>query len=333
MKASLKSKLERLRTDYAQVMGQPFLHFYCPVLFKDEEAEPCRAHIIPHAFPNSSRAWTVQRKDIDNFYGTNFEDDFLAIQYRIEGQSPGQVLTDKTLSRRFRPTILVDGEPVDYFIADEGVPEHFTPLEYHSQGKSVQLGLKIPPQNAGAAVGDKLEIEIAKDVRIPALVSLIKAAHLTLFDMLGYRYALSAGGHFVGRQILGEFFCRSHGKSKSEVGQDALVFFREFARMVRAVQASDLHLQGTITDGELLVCRATGGFAWGLVVFIRTSRQLHAVLIPVLDDPDAVPIFLGFLKDRQDSMHVYHCGFRQRQWQIHGDARKLAWPKTGALCP
>jgi hypothetical protein len=44
------------------------------------------------------------------------------------------------------------------------------------------------PEDVSAAVGQKWEIEISKDVRIPALVSLIKAAHLTFFEMLGYRF-------------------------------------------------------------------------------------------------------------------------------------------------
>lgn len=333
MKASVKSKLERLRTNYAQIRGQPFVHFYCPVLFKDERIPLCQAHIINYAFPNSSRAWTVQREDVDNFYGTNFEDDFLAIQYHAEGRSPGEVLTDKTLSRRFRPKILVDGKPVDYFIANEGIPEHFTRVEFHSDGQSVQLGLKMPPDNVAAVADQKWEIEIAKDVRIPALVSLIKAAHLTLFDMLGYRYALSAGGYFVGRQILGEFFCQNHGKPKSKVVENALLFFQEFAHMVRPVKASDLDLQGTVTDGMLFVCREGGDFPWALIVFIRTSRVLHAVLIPVLDQPEAVATFLGFLQDQNDSIDASCCRFEQDRWEINEEVGKLVWPKTGILYP
>lgn len=330
MRGSLNSKLERLRADYARVAGRSFVHFFCPVLFKDEEAEPCKAHIVPKAFPRSSRAWTVQRKDVDGFYGTNFEDDFAAIRYRIEGQTPSQVLTDTTLSRRFRPTIRVHGEPVGYFVAREAVPEHFTPVTLQGEGKSIRLGLKIPPGSASAEAVEKLDIEIAKDVRIPALVSLIKAAHLTLFDMLGYRYALSAGGHFVGGQILGAFFCRNHAKSKSEVAEEAVVFFREFAHMARAVN-SHPGFGGTITDRSVLVCRASRGLVWALIVFVRTSELLHAVVIPVLDQPDAAAMYYSFLHNDNDSIEVSSCHLGQDSWEIHPEVGTLVWPKTGGL--
>jgi hypothetical protein len=288
MRGSLNSKLERLRVDYARVAGRPFVHFFCPVLFKDEDAEPCKAHIVPKAFPRSSRAWTVQRKDVDSFYGTNFEDDFVAIRYRIERQTPSQVLADTTLSRRFRPTIRVQGEPVEYFVAPEAVPERFTRVTVHEKGKSVQLGLKLPPESAAQAL-EKLDIEIAKDVRMPALVSLIKAAHLTLFDMIGYRYALSAGGHFVGGQILGRFFCRNHGKSKPQVAEEALI------------------------------------------VFVRTTELLHAVLIPVLDQPDAAAMYCSFLHDDNDSIEVSPCCLGEGAWNIDPGVRTLVWPKRGTF--
>ena len=55
-------------------MGEPFHHFYCPVLFLDDEAELCKAHIVNAVFAGSTR-WTVQRKDVDNFYGHVFESD------------------------------------------------------------------------------------------------------------------------------------------------------------------------------------------------------------------------------------------------------------------
>jgi hypothetical protein len=330
MRASLNSKVDRLRSDYARITGKPFVHFFCPVLYKDEEAELCKGHIVPAGFPRSSRAWTVQRKDVDNFFGTSFEDDFSAIQYRTERQTPGEVLTDKKLSRRFRPTILVDGEPVDYFIADEGVPEHFTRLQYHSRSGSVDLGLKIPPERAASLPHGNWEIEIAKDVRIPALVSLIKAAHLTLFDMIGYRYALSAGGQFVGRQILGDFFRRNQGNARAETRASAVVFFREFAHMVRPVKSAPA-LEGTITDKTLFICRGSGALIWALMVFIKTSDVLHAVVIPVLEGPDAAAMFWGFLQNQDDTIGFSWCRYRRHHWEASREVATLTWPKAGVL--
>jgi hypothetical protein len=69
MHAKLRSKLERFKSDYKHLRGTSFSHLCCPVLFNDEDVELCKAHIVNLAFPNSSRAWTVQRKDVDSFYG------------------------------------------------------------------------------------------------------------------------------------------------------------------------------------------------------------------------------------------------------------------------
>jgi hypothetical protein len=332
MKTKVKSKLEELRADYAQVKGQPFVHFYCPILFEDEDVPLCKAHIINERFRNSSRAWTVQRRDVDSFYGSKFEDDFLAIKYHIENLSPDKVLADKKLSRKYRPEILVDDEPVDYFVAQGDIPEHFTNVEFNYDGQPIRLGLKMSPEDVSTVVEQKCELEVSKDVRIPSLVSLIKSAHLTLFELVGYRYAFSAGGYFVGQDILGKFFRDNHDKSRSTVLENAPRFFSEFVHMVRPVELCALDLQGTITDRQMLICRGSRG-VWALIVFIRTSSKLHSVMIPVFDQPDAVATFLSFLKNKNDSIEVMPCCYEQGQWEIRKELFRLIWPKKGILSP
>lgn len=73
MDRGFQSKLERLRSDYADVVGRPFEFFYCPILHRDESTDLCRAHLINRAFQGSSNKWTIQRADIDNFYGSRIE--------------------------------------------------------------------------------------------------------------------------------------------------------------------------------------------------------------------------------------------------------------------
>jgi len=52
MNEALKKKLEELNKDYTSVDGHPFQHFFCPVLFKDEDVPLCKAHVINQAFQN-----------------------------------------------------------------------------------------------------------------------------------------------------------------------------------------------------------------------------------------------------------------------------------------
>jgi hypothetical protein len=330
MNSDLQSKLEELRSDYRQLKDGPFSHFFCPILFNDEDVPLCKAHIVNLAFADSSRIWTVQRKDVDNFYGSTFEADFVAVQYN-EDPDLGKTITDKKLSQRFKPKILVDDAPVEFFAARDKVPKHFTSLVFDSDGTKVLLGLKISPEGMLQAVGKKWQIAIAKDVRLAALVSLIKAAHLTLFEMLGYRYALSLGGYFVGRQILGEFFLQNHNKRKGDVLEKAYPFFREFVHMVQPVESSGIDFQGTITDKRLLICKGNRTPPWAHIVFLKLSRSLHAVMIPILDQPYAAAKFMRFLQDENDSIEVALSRFEQDHWTIDKESAEIHWPKSGDL--
>jgi hypothetical protein len=151
--------------------------------------------------------------------------------------------------------------------------------------------------------------------------------------MLGYRYALSGGGHFVGRQILGEFFLLNHDKQKADVLKNAYPFFREFAHMVRPVESSGIDFQGTIADKQLLICKENSAPPWAFIVFLKMSRSSHAVMIPILDQPYAAAKFIRFLQDDNDSIEVALSRFEQDHWTINKDSTKLHWPKSGVLYP
>jgi hypothetical protein len=143
---------------------------------------------------------------------------------------------------------------VDFFFGNHEIPRQFTPIKLDDVELPVPFGLKMPPTDAKTAQGKHWEVEISRDIRIPMLVSVIKAAHLTLFHMLGYNYVLSAGGYFVGHQILGEFFLHNYDKPKADVLKAANPFFREYVHMVRPLISDTFNFQGTVTDNALLIC-------------------------------------------------------------------------------
>jgi hypothetical protein len=197
---------------------------------------------------------------------------------------------------------------------------------------SVPFGLKMNPNDVISVQDRNWEIEISRDVRLPMMVSVIKAAHLTIFDMLGYRYAHRPASYFIGRQILGEFFLQNSKKSKSDVLKEAHTFFRPYVHMVRPLIAG-FDFQGTITDKNLLVCMGSSGSPWAMIVFVKTSSLVHAVLVPVFDDPDRVVTFMDFLQNDNSAIQVASCRFEQNQWEISKDTRPLIWPKAGTLYP
>lgn len=333
MKSEFKIKLQKINDDFEEVIGKSPHHFFCPILLKDEKAELCQAHIINQAFPNSPRAWTIQRKDVDNFYGTNFEADFIALRYR-ENYSIGDAITNKELSNILSPKILVDNQAVDYFIAHNGVPKQFTSIEFDNNGKIILLGLKMHPNNFLSLAEKEWEISAEKDIRVAALVSLLKAAHLTLFEILGYHYALSMGGRFIGEFILGEFFRQNYQKAKkAEIQNSAYIFFKGIGHMARPVISLNPNMLGTITDKQMFVCKDDNGSYWAFVIFIRVMDIFHSVLVPIANNLKTVGTFLNFLQNDNETLHVSLCQFHGDHWKISTQTLELQWPKTGILYP
>lgn len=326
------ANLQQLRTDYAKITGREFSYFYCPILFKDENKPLCEAHIINKAFDNAARVTTVQRRDVDSFYGSRFESDFLDVQEHRK-RSLAEIATDKLLSKRFDAKLFCDGEPVEPIFARDGIPPQFTPIDLGQVKLSVPFGLKMEPAEVIASAGKRWEISIQRDLRIPMLVSAIKAAHLTLFQMLGYRYALSLAGHFVGYDILGKFFEENHTKKKTEVLRSAAPFFREFGNMVRPVISMPFDSAGSIKDKTFLMCVGSSGTVWGFIVFVKTAHLNHGVLMPVFEEAEQAVTYLNFLKNENSAIQVAGCRFKGDGWERDDKTIPLVWPKKGLLYP
>ena len=212
-------------------------------------------------------------------------------------------------------------------MAHDPVPGHFTEAIVGGPYGEIRLGLKIHPNDAATAISKGCQIAIEKDIRLPALVSLLKAAHLTLFEMLGYRYPLSPGGFFLGQTVLGDFFLQNRGRSKADILKNAASHFSEFANMVRPVSSPATTVQETMSDRFLFVCEAQT--PWAFIVFIRTSDLVHAVLVPVLEAPSAAARFMSFLCGDGGPIKARRCRFDDGKFQAARDPETLMWPKAG----
>jgi hypothetical protein len=178
---------------------------------------------------------------------------------------------------------------------------------------------------------ENLSIQIENgNLVISSVVSLLKAAHLSLFELFGYRYARSAGGYFIGRQVLGEFFLNNNQKAeRASIENSAIKFFTEFKHLVRPVQKFNPNILGTISDNRLMVCRNPDKSIWAFIVFVKTSILLHAILLPVLNSDEAANTFIDFIHKENEQITVNWCIYdsTKDEWSINPDSINLYWPK------
>lgn len=327
MKPEIIKRLKSLQRDFNNVVGRRFSHFFCPILFVDEDAELCKAHIVNKAFAVATRRWTLQRKDVDNFFGTMFEGAFVDLQFNKPGVAY-KALIQPDLYRRFRPKIILDGVEVDHFAATGPVPKEFAELQMELDQDSVRLGLKMPKDRLAIDTDPNLQFEVSRDLRVPAVVSILKAAHLTMFELLGYTYALGPGGAWLG-QVLGTFYLQNKGNAKKDVLKNAVEHFGPLAAMVRPVVAAPVAITGTIDDRLVHLCWSDDEkdrTPWGIVVYVRTGDTLHAVLLPALEHQMGVDRFSQFLCIQGDVFKVSITRFADTHWAFQKERRSVHWP-------
>jgi hypothetical protein len=178
------------------------------------------------------------------------------------------------------------------------------------------------------ALDKQWEIVVARDLRLPTLVSLLKAAHLTLFELLGYAYGLSLGGRYVGWDILGSFYVANVGKEKQDVVKAAKDHFSKYAALVRPLMAAPDGLAGSISDRRFYVCTGNPD-KWAFMVFIRTGGVLHAVLIPIMEETEASVRFLNFLANPAPRFEARLAILEDESWQVSKQPRVFEWPDAG----
>jgi hypothetical protein len=324
--SDLEDRAIKLQADFADLTGGRSDTFYCPITFEDGPVELCRGHIIPEAFPGSDRSWTVQRKDVDGFYGSTFEADFVALRHK-GSRSAVEGLTDVQLGRELKPAFRLDDRQVEYYRPTGPVPPQHTPVCIDTATGPVRVVLKLAPSELLAAQDRRWELGFERDLRLPVLVTAIKCAHLTLFHLLGYRYALSAGGHFVGRDVLGRFFERNRGRSRSAVTAAGAAHFAQYSNMVRPLESWPEPLTGTLSDGKLYLCK-TAAWPWAMMVFVRTGTFMHAVMIPCFEQDHAVARYLGFLNGQEVEVTGYLTEFAGEQWNVSTEPKRFHWPNS-----
>ena len=328
----MEQRKAALKRDYESVTGRSWKHFFCPILYRDEETDLCRAHIVNEAFIDGDRSQTIQRSDVDNHYGTLFESDFLDVQW-VDRPVANKALKDRNLRQKLALRLLSDDKVQQHYFPPSNSSvnrEIHTPIELNVDGETIPLALKQPRGEVEQKLEGRWEFRVEKDASLAAVVSLLKSAHLTLFHLLGYKYVFSPGGQLLGRNALGEFFLNTYntqGLSRKCALEIAKRHFSPYASTVRPMTAQFLDLQGTISDGQFLAC-GTGDPPWGLGVLIWCGGRMHTVIVPNIEDDESAALFSRFLDSPFPEIVGRVGKIREGKWEICPDFFNFRWPQA-----
>jgi hypothetical protein len=306
------------------------------MLMRDEPTELILGHVVNEKFERVPEFKVTQRKDIDGWYGSMFEADFLTL-VRHQTKNMVDLFFDGKPPRGLRPVIKAGNEEIEYYLlkATDQLPTgQHTLLEMTGKdGKTLRIALKRPPGEIKPLTNFKWHSEAIGDFRIAALVSVIKAAFLTLFWKAGYGYALSLAGRSIGYDLLGKFYLDNMEKSREDVLAAAMDFFKPYVNMVRpADYVEGTAPRGTIEDNRALIWLGSSGQVLGIGVFVRTDDRLQMVMMPSYSDAEGVATYLDWLNNKRDALWVREGAFNMgtRRWDVCPERVPVIWPKTHA---
>jgi len=304
MNEDLRRSVEYYRGSFIREGGRSFEHFYCPILRRDEPTELCKGHVIPDAFGNSG-IWVPQRADVDNFYGSVVEADFMAA-VRDRERDPIELWLDRDASRKHRPKLEIGGEQLEHYFSRDKPPGGSGRIGGHLVAEDgsllTELVLKIDSEKLAEMDGKLMDIVVDRDYRGAAIASALKAAHLTMFRIFEYEYVFSAAGLFLG-DILREFFEANRGKPQSELTTIVGDYFRPFERISSVLQQSGERLESTVTNNEFLCCVGASGPVFAVGVVIRAGTDTLCVFLPA-GDGKTINTYFSFMNERPASVMI-----------------------------
>ena len=172
--------------------------FFCPILMVEEQAELCKGHVLPQSVDGMD--WVVQRKDVDNFFGTFVQADF-------KHGAAIRELNSSTNTEEFLDYVHKHGVAKKIGLSVEiakniGAPA--STFRDRNRVLGVRMDARVLPVNPSNAT-----LIFSPDMMFATTVSCIHWVHLGLFRQNGYAYIDDKSGWFNG-SMLGALY-RTYG--------------------------------------------------------------------------------------------------------------------------
>gem|GEM_PF-6108003 len=172
---------------------------------------------------------------------------------------------------------------IPYYFPKESAPPvagHSPLLVIDQNDKPVcNLALKVAPERLMDVKPGEIQLVIERDYRPPVLASMLKAAHLTMFHVMGYDHVFRSCGLFLA-DILKQFYVQNRG---SHNVSDEIIdrHFRHYENMISPLFVeNDNWYQEAIVDRMFLALLTGNGEVFALGVIVRAGTDRFCVFLP-----------------------------------------------------
>lgn len=258
--------------------------FLCPILRVEESTLLCKGHIVPKAV--QGRTWVVQRKDVDNFYGSFAEAGFIhGVKLRAMPTFEDGVkyVFKHGLARRANVSIY-DGD---------GAKASVHPTRKWAGGQEVL----VRPIDGPIDVDRGLSLSINLDVGYETLLTCLHTAHLGIFEGAGYAYVSSSSGQFVANLLRDVYlhFSRLRGAKGCKFDRAHLAAMcQAYTNMVRPLNSVDEFNKRLREDPfrSFILCWC-GDTVFAAVHLLQADSEWNAVMVYADLDKRAIAMMVS----------------------------------------
>ena len=326
---SLQNQIRQYNDDFQSVDGGDPGAFFCPIthMAMHPSEEMCKGHVVPGSLGGTN--WVTQVAAVDNFFGAVVEAD-CSIFNAAKDLHEHDILLDQKLARFTKPTLHINGQEIDFYPSDKRSHRKGTPIfSIERNGVEKWFGMKVSNQQCREFCSNglpKIEVRVLHDFESAFVGMLVHSAHLTMFSLLGYRYALSVGGSRIGFDILGQFYMECEG-SHAVGRKEKRDYFQKFGGLVRPMSSNFEELKGTIHDNQMLLAIDSQSRPWAFIVIVPTKNMRFAVLIPTGDTTEQLIVFEEYMQSPFEYLGFRMCRLDRDSdnWKVSPDTGRIVW--------
>ncbi len=299
----------------------------CPITLRDIPFdELCNGHILNKGLQHASRVTLPQARDLDSYFGATIEADLVKyLNFPI-------LSSEEHLSKVKKLTIrLPTGHRVEGFFAGDEAAKRFSRVDLKNSAGEVVASPYVRDNEIRGEYKD-IAVEWVITVNDLALIgALIKSAYLTVFKLVGYRYALDPVGNIVRRSLASFFNDRATKHSSRDY------FARFDGAVITSLKGFLNESPDTLSGGSLLFHYDEGtrqDSLFAVSTLLRINQATLIVTLPAVMNVNYSIEGLGkyerLLKDRTTRNDIHYVTFTQNKFEVSPQPMNIEYQSSRA---